>query len=387
MKSRKAKLPITDLINRNKVTSLIIFSGLHLFFSSVRFVNKLIKNKQSSVVIISLHRLGDTIFTIPAIKQLYQRYGDKLIICCYPESVPIYRIEFTDLKFCPFNRNEFRFGQRLARHSAKSKLRNLRPEIILDLTGSMSTASLIYNINAKQIIGINSEKFSSIYDHFILVREEPKLADIYLDAISPFIEKLSRTEYKNQKKWINPNGKILIHPFAGWKEKEWSLQRFIALAGKLNQNYSISLIVQNNQLSSDVINEIDYLNIELIQTNSVDDLINSIKECSIFIGNDSGPVNIANFFGKPTFTIYGATNADYTSTEASHQIHTQRIIKCSARRNEKFCIIGGMIYNCPGIQCMNLLTVDEIYSAVLPLLEKYCNKKINYMKRERASFN
>ena len=66
----------------------------------------------------------------------------------------------------------------------------------------------------------------------------------------------------------------------------------------LDANYRVSLITQKNQLSTDVINEIDHLNIDLIQTNSVDELIKSIKECSLFIGNDSGPVNIANFLGQ-----------------------------------------------------------------------------------------
>jgi len=375
MKYKKAKLPITDLINRNKIISLIIVSLLNSFFSVIRFGSKLIKNEDGPLVIISLHKLGDTIFTIPAIQQIYKRYGKKISILCFPESVPIYRIKFDDIQLCPLSHDEFRFGQRFAKHSAKSKLKNLKPEIILDLTGSMISASLIYNIKAKQIIGINRKQFSSIYDNYILVRDEPKLVDMYLDAISPLIEIFSRTDSKKQKKLINPLGRILIHPFAGWKEKEWNLKSIITLVIELNKNHPVSLVTQNNQLSSDVINELDYLNIELIQTNSVEELIKSISECSIFIGNDSGPVNIANFLGKPTFSIYGATNPDYTASEEDHQRYTQKKLDCSAKQNEKYCTIGVGKYDCPGIQCMTLLTVDEVYSNVTPLIEEYCNKK------------
>jgi len=375
MKYKKAKLPFTDLINRNKIVSLIINSLFNLFFSVVRYGNKLIKNEDGPLVIISLHRLGDTIFTIPAIRQIHKRYGKKIIILCFPESVPIYRIEFDDVQVCPVKHEEFLFGQRFAKHSAKSKLRNLKPEILLDLTGSMISASMIYNIKAKQIIGINRKHFSSIYDHLIAVREEPKLIDMYLDAISPLIEIFSRTDSKKQKKLINPVGRILIHPFAGWKEKEWNLKSIITLASKLNKNYPVSLITQNNQLSYDVINELDNLNIELIQTNSVDELIKAIIDCSLFIGNDSGPVNIANFLGKPTFSIYGATNPDYTASEEDHQRYIQKKLDCSARQNEKYCTIGVGKYDCPGIQCMNLLTVDEVYNNITPLIDNYCNKK------------
>jgi ADP-heptose:LPS heptosyltransferase len=115
--------------------------------------------------------------------------------------------------------------------------------------------------------------------------------------------------------------------------------------------------------------------ITIIQTNSSEDLIQRISECSLFIGNDSGPVNITNFLGKPTFTIYGSTNPAYTAPNSDHQIYAQKVLGCSARQNEKLCFAGGEIYNCPGIQCMNLLTVEEIYDNIIPLLEKYCNRR------------
>jgi len=377
MKLKKARLPITDFINRNKIISICINLAISLFLSITRLALKPFNYSNGNLVVISLHRLGDTIFTIPAIRELQKRYGKKLVILCFPESIPIFNLEFVDLRFCPVDHKEFYFGQRIARRSAKSKLKNLKPEIILDLTGSMISASLIYTIRAKEIYGINRKQFSSIYDHFVSVREEPQLVDIYLDAISPLTKISDRTEFKKQKILINPRGRVLIHPFAGWKEKEWNFRNIISLTVELNKNYQVSLITQNNQLSSDVIKELDHLNIDLIQTNSVEELIKSIMECSLFIGNDSGPVNIANFIGKPTFTIYGATNPDYTASEEDHQRYIQIKLNCSAKLNEKYCKIGVGKYDCPGIQCMNLLTVDEVYHDVAPLIEEYCNKKNN----------
>jgi len=252
----------------------------------------------------------------------------------------------------------------------------LKPEIILDLTGTMTSASLIYKIKAKQIIGINRKQFSSIYDHFVSVREEPQLVDIYLDTISPIVKSINRTKSNQQQKSINPLGKILIHPFAGWKEKEWNLKKFIILAGRLNENYRVSLITQKSQLSTDIINEINHSNIDLIQTDSVEELIENIKACSLLIDNDSGPVNIANYLGKPTFSIYGATNPDFTASGASHQIFIQKLLSCSSQKRDKYCSIGAAVYDCPGIQCMNLLTLEEVHGGVTPLLEEYCNKKL-----------
>ena len=106
------------------------------------------------------------------------------------------------------------------------------------------------------------------------------------------------------------------------------------------------------------------------------ELIDLIKRCSFFIGNDSGPVNIANFLGIPTLTIFGSTNPDYTVTEAEHQIYIQETLNCSAKDNEKFCIIGLATYKCSGTQCMNLLTVEKVYDTLIPLIQEYCNRRL-----------
>ena len=375
MKLNKARISINELLNRGEMLRFFIHSILLSFFLMTRFLCKLFSYKDGTVVVISLHRLGDTIFTIPAIKAIYNQFGKKVYIICFPESVAIYRLAFTDINICELEHDKFYFGGRIANASVRRKLKSLIPSIVFDITGSMMSASLIFNIRANKIIGTNGKQFKTIYNQFVDFREKPQLIDIYLDAISPLIKISNRTESKKQKGPSNPFGRVLIHPFAGWKEKEWNLKKFITLASKLNANYPVSLITQDNQLSKDVINEIDHLNIDLIQTNSIHELIKSIKECSLFLGNDSGPVNIANFLNKPTFTIYGATNSDYTTTEAIHQMHTQRVLKCSARQNEKFCMIGGMIYICSGIQCMNLLSLDEVYENIVTLIEEYCNKK------------
>ncbi len=238
----------------------------------------------------------------------------------------------------------------------------------------MVSASLIFNLRAKQIIGTNGDQFRTVYDQFVGFRNSPKLSDIYLDAISPIIKATNQKDAQKIKS-INRDGKILIHPFAGWKEKEWNLKNFISLARKLNMNFNCSFIIQQGQFNRDVLYEIENLNIEVIQTESVSHLIECIKDCSFFIGNDSGPVNVAKFLGKPTLTIYGATNPDYTETNLTHQIYIQKKLKCSAKKDDKLCPIGGMIYSCSGVQCMNLMTEEEVFNKLSPLLNEYCKKK------------
>jgi ADP-heptose:LPS heptosyltransferase len=374
MKIKSKKYPLNEFLKRKRILSIIINSVFSLFFFIIRKINWLFSFRDGHVVVIALHRLGDTIFSIPAVSKIIERYGSKTIIVCFSTSVPIYKLAFTDVEFCTVERSDFFFNERIANFKIKQKLRALKPYIILDISGTMISSSLIFNMRARKIIGINGKLFRMIYDQFVLYREKPKLVDIYLDAISPVIQIRDRNKLYSQSIALNPNGKILIHPYAGWKEKEWNFRKFFILAEKLSESFDVCIIAPTNYIDTDIIQEIMYSPINIIQTKSSDELIQAIKECAIFIGNDSGPINIANFLGKPTVTIFGATNPDYTASDYDFQKYTQVTLECSAREKEKYCLIGADAYHCPGLQCMNLLTLDEVYKNVLPLINKYCSK-------------
>jgi ADP-heptose:LPS heptosyltransferase len=374
------RVSLSDLINRSKIVSFGVNSILILFFSCIRKIIRTFAYNNGNVVVIALHRLGDTIFTMPAIRAIQMHYQRRIIVVCFPESVPIYNLAFSDICFCTVEQSDLLFWKRIPNFKLKKQFRSLKPGIIIDLIGGMSTAFLIFNSRAKKIIGINKKQFKSIYDHFVEIRERPQLKDIYLDAIAPVIHITDRAMLKELPIAYNPQGRILIHPFAGWKEKEWNLNNYLRIAEVLNEDYNVCLVAQQGQISIDVLLEMKNSGIKLIETKSVDELIQNIKDCSLFIGNDSGPVNIANYLGKPTFTIYGATNPAYAETNEDHQIYIQKTLKCSARQNEKFCIIGGAEFKCTGTQCMNLLTIEEVCKKLIPLAGNYCNRKANPAK-------
>jgi heptosyltransferase II len=346
-----------------------------MFFLLVRMICKAYTNTNNSILIVSLQRIGDTVFTIPAIREIQKNFSEKIIIACFPESVPIYNLVFNNIDLCILEHDAIYLNDRMVKRDARRKLRSLKSNVIFDLTGSMLSALLIFNSRAKKIIGINGSSFRRIYDEFVEFRKSPQLIDIYLDAISPVIKLPNRDELKKRPKILSPSGRILIQPFAGWKEKEWNLKKFLSLAEKLKIEYQISIVVPKGQFEFDVLNEIGKSNIDIIQTSSVEELIDLIKDCSLFIGNDSGPLNIANFLGKPTFTIYGSTNPRYTTIESEHQIYVQEIMNCSAKEDDKFCIIELAKYKCSGTQCMNLLTKEDVFRDLVPLLEEYCKKK------------
>jgi ADP-heptose:LPS heptosyltransferase len=296
-----------------------------------------------------------------------------MIVVCFPESIPIYNLAFNDIDFRVIERGDFYFGKRIAKSKAKKKLKSLEPQIIFDLTGSMVSASLIFSIRAREIIGMNNNQFKKIYDYFTPVRNIPHLMDMYLDATALF----TSLSYKESIKYFPVNiindGKIMIHPLAGWKAKEWNFNNFFKLAINLAEHHKVCMIIPINKISDDVVNELMEGNVEVIQTRSLEELIEHIKLCSVFISNDSGPLYIASLLGKPNFSIYGPTNPEFSRPFGTNHQFIVQSLKCSPEKNKQYCFTYAGMSGCPSFECMNLLTVEEVYNGLIPLINKYCH--------------
>jgi ADP-heptose:LPS heptosyltransferase len=341
-----------------------------------RKIRKSNKVRKNSIVIFSFHKLGDAVFTIPAISQIQKYYQSKITIFCFKELAAIYKIVFKNIDFCTVEHSDFYFRGRIARRSTRTKLARLNPKIIVDLTGAITSASFLINARATNIIGMNKEYFKSLYDSFTPIFYKSHLKDIYLNVSNLLIN--SETNLQNHDIITTPKSieSILIHPFAGWKAKEWNLYKFIKLAQELSKTHKISFLVPSNSLKKDVEEEIKSCKIDLVKTKSVEELIAALKNCSLLIGNDSGPIHIASILGKATFTIYGPTNPQFSLPNSSHHGYYQKMIKCSPISTENMCYTDGGRIGCPAFECMNQLSVEEVYESIRSFINDLESKSI-----------
>ena len=99
-------LEIIKKLEKNK-----IFDSIIKFISNtlLTIIRKLIrKNSNGNIIIISLHRLGDSVFTIPAVKRVYDNYSDEQVyILTFPDNKDIYNIVFKDENIIPLEKNNF----------------------------------------------------------------------------------------------------------------------------------------------------------------------------------------------------------------------------------------------------------------------------------------
>ena len=348
---------ISKLEKSGKVDRLLEF----LFNIITIIIRRLIwKNRSGTILIISLHKLGDTVFTIPAVRKIIDRYSDKKVsLITYCDSGEIYKAVLENANIIYLEKKYFVIGGRLSRNIARKILKGQKPEIIFDLTGNIASASLVFNSRANTIIGMNSKYFKSIYDVYLPIRNNPHLIERYLDVVKSFLDVNDGETVREFPVHFERDDKILIHPFAGWKAKEWNLHKYIELAGLLNKDYEVEFISPYNMIAEDVIQDIKKNAIEIYFTATIKDLMNKIQQCSIFISNDSGPLYIASLLGKPTFSIYGPTNPEYSLPFGKYHRYIQKRIACSPN-GEQYCFTHGGLY-CPSNECMSLIKVSSVH--------------------------
>ncbi|MFA6597386.1 MAG: glycosyltransferase family 9 protein [Ignavibacteriaceae bacterium] len=360
-----SQIEIIPLVEKFYPVKLFV-KALVWSYCKIARLNILKNSAADRVVVISLHRIGDSIFTTYAIKKIVEFYKDKSIsIICFSETKVIFQMSFPSVEILAIPHTFFWHG-RIATREAKSILRGANAEIIYDLTGAITSATLIASSSTKKIIGMNLEYFEPLYDYYAPIRTKPHLIDTYLDVVKLVIPVENNFTFEFPIVASETN-KILIHPHAGWKAKEWGINKYFELAQRLSSQYEVEFITEVNSLSKDdkkVICE----NFRLIETKSVKDLIEQTRDCSAFIGNDSGPVYIANLLGKPTFTIYGPTNSEYSKPFGEHHAEIHQEISCSPIATQYCFTDAGR--KCPDYICMRNLTVDEVYNEILDFLSK-----------------
>ncbi|GMR25281.1 MAG: glycosyltransferase family 9 protein [Ignavibacteria bacterium] len=374
-----SKYRFTFVLNRIPVLQKLLNIAAYPLFYLARMLSGISSKEGKSIVIISLQRLGDTVFTIPAVKEIIKHYDEDVFIVCYEDNALIYKEVLPNINYVTITKNDFYLNGRISKGRTRKLFNNLKPKTIFDLTESVKSAFLIFNSPAKELIGSNKEHFRAIYTHFTSIRKTPHLIDTYLDVVKTKFEIENEDRLKEFKIIFNIDGKILIHPFGGWAAKEWELEKFIHLAEKLGKEYSVEIIAPPNLINPQLKQEIDKREISISETKSIADLIEKIKECSVSIGNDSGPIYIANMLGKHTFTIYGPTNPEYSVPYGDDHDFIVKTIHCSPGKNKQYCYTHGGQVGCPAFKCMELMEVDEVYKKLLPFVQKHCNKKLKIL--------
>ncbi len=326
--------------------------------------------RSEEILIISLHRLGDSILTLHAIKELKNLHpGQRFRILTFKEFHFIYSTIFDGDDILTCSSRDFFFGQRLARLSLILRLREHQFREVIDISGDTHTASLITFMRVSKRFGISKYHFKNIYDKAADVRTGPHLADIYYDAVESRFPLLRERNYEPFPLRVQPGGAIILAPFASWPEKEWGLRNFSELAARLSAKYPVKLVIEKGKLSDDIIQGFRSAGAEIRETGSISELSDEIKKSSFLFGVDSGPVHLAAFHGLPTLAIYGPTNPVYCKPFGAHHRIIRKKLYCTPE-SQNYCMLDAG-RNCATRDCLMNITPDEVYEEIIRIVREY----------------
>jgi heptosyltransferase-2 len=290
-----------------------------------------------NILIIRQHnQLGDQLAGVSLFRAIKEKYPEsKIYIVVSPvNKSAVEKNKFIDSYFV-FDKPKIFTPLRFIKF-----IKYLRQEfdaVIVPVTVSVSfTSNLIARIsNSKIRIGPNSldgnpNEAAFFFDRRIDIdwRRHPdsNAADIILDMVRRF--GIDTNDYSSQitcddydfnvadnfLKDVNYNSEsklIGLHVGAGKPQNRWSLQKYVDLISKLNDNYNCSFYLTGWKYDSD---ELDYIikhsKVKMHQYlhHSISEVAALISKSNLFITNDTGIMHVAGTTSTSQISLFGPTN-------------------------------------------------------------------------------
>lgn len=179
---------------------------------------------------------------------------------------------------------------------------------------------------------------------------------------------------------------IAIHPGVseGGLHRAWPKQNFVALIDNLADKFDARIFLIGGPAERELIDDIYKLakkkpiKVTGISINSIAALL---KSCTLFIGNNSGPMHVAASVGTPTVALFGDTDPRIHAPYGNKSIIVRKDLSCSpchypflhgtldlAKPGRGF--VRGR-FNCieGDFKCMKLITVTDVLEALDLLLK------------------
>lgn len=284
-----------------------------------------------------------------------------------------------DELFC-FTKPSNEFLRRQEKRDIIAKIRSGNYDVGILLTHSFSSAWWFWQGGVQRRIG-----YSLHWRRFLLTDpiEKPQRqmhqVDLYKHLLTPLGISPSKgaprlyvteKELRESKELLHKRGykagkKLIgINPGAAYgTAKCWPLEKFRALAFELLKDEDLYLVFFGNadtvSLVKDICQGLTARAINLAGITSLRELACIIKDCDVFVTNDSGPMHIADAFQTPLVALFGSTDHLATGPYGQPEAVIHKQVSCSPCF-KRVCPID--------FRCMNQISVEEVVQAIFKRL-------------------
>lgn len=326
------------------------------------------------ILIIKLSSVGDVVHTLPVLSTLRKKFPESYIAWVVKNKAKDILLDHPHL-------NEVILYEGIWKTARK--LRSLKFDLTIDLQGLFRSGLLTFLSGARVRLGFGKANSRELSHLFLNQRVTPKEADRHvidknLSLLRPletevkekeFIIPVSRenrehiTHFLKEKEITSSHLLIALNPGASWPSKLWPEERWAELADRLIEKLRAKIVFSWGPGEKNCVDRIVGITknrpIISCKTN-LKELAVLISKCKLFVGGETGPLHIACALNIPTVALIGPTDSVRNGPYGEGHIVIEKKLPCR----------GCWKHKCKNLNCMRLITVDEVFSAVKEQLKR-----------------
>lgn len=253
------------------------------------------------ILFITSNRLGDAVLSTGLLAHLVDRHpGGRFTVACGPLPAPLFRAVPGLERLIPLPK------RRYARHWLElwAACAGIRWDLVVDLRNS-AVSRLLWSrrlaVHSRPVPGLHKvEELARV-----LGLDTPPAPRLWLDdAARAAASRLLPA---------GPEPLLAIGPTANWRGKEWPVDRFAALAGRLTgaggplagARVAVLAAGAERGRASPLLEALGPRAIDLGGRTDPPEAAACLERAALFVGNDSGLMHIAAAVGTPTLGLFG----------------------------------------------------------------------------------
>jgi lipopolysaccharide heptosyltransferase II len=260
------------------------------------------------------------------------------------------------------------------------KIRRNRYDLIFDLFSNPRTAFITFCSGARWRVGYPFRGRGYAYNVYAPLRGgEVHNTQFNLDALEaagiPVVSRSLMFPYSDDDnrfavEYLASNGltgKFVVgfSTGGGWSAKRWGVEKFAGLGDMFIDRWNAKVILLWGPGQEKEVEDVQQRmenRCSLPPKTTLKQLGALVHQCSMVIGNDSGPMHIAAALHVPTLGIYGPTDPKFQGPYGPEHGVVQKVgLDC----------LGCNLTECPiGNPCMKNLTIEEVMAAAERIMEK-----------------
>ncbi|WP_390884591.1 glycosyltransferase family 9 protein [Aeromonas dhakensis] len=346
--------------------------------------------KINRICILRLSAIGDTCNAVVTVQALQKHFPDASITWVIGLTEHQLLDGLEGVEFVKFNK---KLGLKAFRNLVKD-LKGQEFDVLLHMQLSFRANMVSFFINAKRKIGFNwynSKEFHSLFVNEQIEKQDKlhvlaAFAGFARHLGVPFlIDPSERPVWKipltkEHKLWAqkmlipNMRGHFVISPCASHSERNWSAERYAAIADYVaNLGFAVYLCggatIRESQLAEQIntMAKIDLVN--LVGRTDLKQMLALLELSSFILGPDTGTVHLAVAVSTPVIGLYGHSNPERTGPYTYRKDYIVEVyndeLKCQTGKKTSDVPWGTRV---KGFDIMDKISVDSVIDKINHLI-------------------